>query len=343
MKKEDFEDAIPVRSQMFKVSTSHHGRVYLPEVFVVREKEGGDERPSHEQPVNREQLLRREQPRSHEQPLNRDQPLRHQQPRSPASSFNVQHRENLAQTYGYQSEAEMLHEQSEALRQAQQGKEAKELKEIQKAVQTEQIDIDEQREALRDMEEKKKAAAAAAAKLHMQQPSSESKTSVNNSPPFGSQTSFPGSHPSSDIPGSAATQAPCVRQHSSREVAHHLYDTADSLRGQFDTAEAQYGARGYNQGQQQHPSQSTAWPQSSSHEAVRQYGATSTPLAKQQGSPQPFPSLGTGSTVQVSDPPRYGVIRWIGMLQSFQGAIAGIELVSNKLLLLLGFLSWGRC
>ena len=282
MKKEDFEDAIPVRSQMFKVSTSHHGRVYLPEAFVVREKEGG----------------------------------------------NVQHRGKLPQTFGYQSEAEMLHEQSEALRQAKQGKEAKELEEIQKAVQTEQIDIDKQREALRDMEEKKKAAAAAAAsKLLMQHPSSVSKTSgVNNSPPFGSQTPFPGSHPSSDIPGSAATQAPCVRQHSSREVAHHLYDTTDHVRGQFDTVEAQYSTREYNQGQQQPPSQFIN-PQSSSHEARRQLG-TSTSLAKQQGSPQPFPTLDIGSTIQVSDPPRYGVIRWIGTLQSVQGLFAGIELVS---------------
>ena len=151
-KKEDFEDAIPMKVQKFKISASHHGRVYLPEEFVVREKEGGEEPHSHEQPLNCEQLLRREQLHSHEQPFNREQP------HSPASSFNVQDRDKLvAKIHGYQSEAEMLHEQSEALRQARQEKEAKELEEIQKAEQF----IDKQHEAFRDMEEKMKAVAAA--------------------------------------------------------------------------------------------------------------------------------------------------------------------------------------
>ena len=34
-----------------------------------------------------------------------------------------------------------------------------------------------------------------------------------------------------------------------------------------------------------------------------------------------------GSTVQLSDPPRYGVIRWIGELREIQGLVAGMELV----------------
>ncbi len=39
--------------------------------------------------------------------------------------------------------------------------------------------------------------------------------------------------------------------------------------------------------------------------------------------------LSIGSTVQLSNPPRYGVIRWIGDLPAVQGLIAGIELVSK--------------
>ena len=35
-----------------------------------------------------------------------------------------------------------------------------------------------------------------------------------------------------------------------------------------------------------------------------------------------------GSTVQLSDPPHYGVVQWIGHLPEFQGLIAGLELVS---------------
>ena len=38
--------------------------------------------------------------------------------------------------------------------------------------------------------------------------------------------------------------------------------------------------------------------------------------------------LGVGSAVQVSDPPRYGVIRWTGELPGIQGTVAGVELVS---------------
>ena len=39
----------------------------------------------------------------------------------------------------------------------------------------------------------------------------------------------------------------------------------------------------------------------------------------------------TNSAVQVSDPPRYGVIRWIGTLSGINGPIAGVELVSFNL------------
>jgi hypothetical protein len=35
-----------------------------------------------------------------------------------------------------------------------------------------------------------------------------------------------------------------------------------------------------------------------------------------------------GSTVQLSNPPRYGVVQWIGHLPEIQGSIAGLELVS---------------
>ena len=42
----------------------------------------------------------------------------------------------------------------------------------------------------------------------------------------------------------------------------------------------------------------------------------------------PTQILGIGSMVQVSDPPRYGVLRWIGELPDVKGAIAGVEMVS---------------
>ena len=47
--------------------------------------------------------------------------------------------------------------------------------------------------------------------------------------------------------------------------------------------------------------------------------------------PQPrvqLAELDVGSCVQISDPPQYGVIRWIGELPNIQGYVAGVELVS---------------
>ena len=38
--------------------------------------------------------------------------------------------------------------------------------------------------------------------------------------------------------------------------------------------------------------------------------------------------LSVGSAVQISDPPKYGVIRWLGELPNIQGIVAGVELVS---------------
>ena len=43
------------------------------------------------------------------------------------------------------------------------------------------------------------------------------------------------------------------------------------------------------------------------------------------------PSLLIGSMVQVSDPPRYGVLQWIGELPDMKGVIAGVEMVSLPL------------
>ena len=39
--------------------------------------------------------------------------------------------------------------------------------------------------------------------------------------------------------------------------------------------------------------------------------------------------LGVGFTVQISDLPRYGVIKWMGELPNVQGLVAGVELVSS--------------
>ena len=266
-----------MKALKFKISAAHHGRVYLPEGFVVREKEGGEEPHSHEQPLNCEQLFRREQPRSHEQPLNREQP------RNPASSFNVQDRDKLAKIYGYQSEAEMLHEQSEALRQAMQGKKAKELEEMQKAEQF----IDKQHEAFRDMEEKKKVVAAA----ELPHPSPGTKTSgINNSPHIGSQA---GSHPSSS---SAATQTGTAVQHPASSSGGDTSSVNDMANPPLVKGQSSYSGN-YLQG-------------------------------GQQSAQQEYLNLGIGSCIQVSDPPRYGVLRWIGAIRGFQGSFAGIELVS---------------
>ena len=44
-------------------------------------------------------------------------------------------------------------------------------------------------------------------------------------------------------------------------------------------------------------------------------------------------SFSMGSTIQLhSDPPRYGVIQWIGNLPEIHGQIAGVELVGNSII-----------
>ena len=47
----------------------------------------------------------------------------------------------------------------------------------------------------------------------------------------------------------------------------------------------------------------------------------------------PAPILSIGSMVQVSDPPQYGVLRWIGEMPGVKGAIAGVEMVSLLMLI----------
>ena len=46
---------------------------------------------------------------------------------------------------------------------------------------------------------------------------------------------------------------------------------------------------------------------------------------------QPSLLIGIGSKVQVSDAPRYGVLRWIWELPDMKGAIAGVQMVSLPL------------
>ena len=43
--------------------------------------------------------------------------------------------------------------------------------------------------------------------------------------------------------------------------------------------------------------------------------------------------LGISSLVQISDPLRYGVLRWIGELPDVKGTIAGVEMVSLILII----------
>jgi len=82
------------------------------------------------------------------------------------------------------------------------------------------------------------------------------------------------------------------------------------------------------------PSHHSPQPTPSQHwdQHQNQFFPVQTPYAfagsSQQGEVQ-ISELGVGSTVQISDPPRYGVIKWIGELPNIQGPVAGVELVSS--------------
>ena len=295
MRKEDFTDALTFKSQQFRVSDHRHGKVYLLEAFVT---------PAEQ--------------------------------RSPSSSFNTRHPVKLAKTYGFDSTADMMKEQSAAMQQAEGIKEAKELEEIQKAVSTQQIDVGAQIEALRDIEQKQKEATAKAAATWNQSPPSGGSTSgVNDQRNLQRHVSHQGDYPHSGHPQQPSHDGLAAHPGFGKQPSYHTYEAIPGQPGgRYGNAR---GVQGFDQTLQQHhypsqhgPPQSTSQSQLHEPPPVQVWSSLGVSHPNTQSNvPSQKSNLGVGSTVQVSDPPRYGVIRWIGPIQGISGSFAGIELVSH--------------
>ena len=141
----DFNDAIPITVQMFKVRDSRHGKVYLPEVFVIMEGVAANKKDNHKvhgMRKRKEDYLKRDDPAT----------LAKQLPEPTKSLMAAQH---------------------VVLKEAEKTKEAKEIQQLQNAVE-EGIDVKEQREVLfameRENEERRRAIARQGMPIPGQEP-----------------------------------------------------------------------------------------------------------------------------------------------------------------------------
>lgn len=153
---------------------------------------------------------------------------------------------------------------------------------------TEQIDVDEQIRRLEEIEQERRKLNKPQQKTQQNAPAS-----VNDLVP--TSTSCPGTQPPLRGPGLPHSSLPAPPQPNPQPISSQQLDPP-------------------------HPDHFSADP-------VGAQGTVAYAPPPQQGKVQ-LAELDVGSAVQVSDPPRYGVIRWIGELPNIQGTVAGVELVS---------------
>jgi len=365
VKKEDFADALPQQSHLFKVRKPPHGKVVLPEAFVAH-KEGNAQRRAQQQKSN---TYREDQFQ--------------EQHRSDACK-GTGGRDALAKAFGISTDE--IAQQQQAFNYAELTKRKKEIeepkyqgrKEIQEEVEKQRQmleEIKQQREKL-NKQQKDAQQNAAAAGAGMNIPSVQVLTSgthpSHRGPGLTHQHTQPSSRPSHSGGHLGPPQYSLDESHTSSSSncppAHqlsHEYEyirdkTSSEIQGQGNSREEDLydhiGTRrfhGLQPGAQpllllskQRASQHQALPHSApplpSHHRPQptpshywdqhqnQFFPAQTPYAftgsSQQGEVQ-LSELGVGSTVQISDPPRYGVIKWIGELPNIQGPMAGVELV----------------
>jgi len=382
VRKEDFAEAVPQMSHLFKVNDSRHGKVFLPEAFVVHEEVDALQR-AHQQKGStyKEDKFHEQQSGGTCREKNERQAL--------AMEFGISPREiaEQQQALNYASEQKEIEGQNKC-------QNRKEFEEVQKAV-TEQISVKEQMQRLEEIRQNRE-------KLSKQPKDTQQNATTTgagmNVPNVQVPSSHSGLHPPRRGPGlpHQHTQPPSRPSQSGghlgshhqfsldenrtsppsrRPLAHQLSHEYETVRVEttFDIQrqgnsheENKYdhlgsrGFRGPQSGEQplhllstQRATQNPVTIQrASQHQALphsvplhpspqptppqqwdpnqNQFFTDQAPYAfsgsSQQGEVLPG-KLGVGSTVQISDPPRYGVIRWIGELPNFQGYVAGVELV----------------
>ena len=129
-------------------------------------------------------------------------------------------------------------------------------------------------------------------------------------------------------PGNPVRQDPALQE----DTYHHSYYPASQQPPPHPSSEQPHGHPQHQQRAGQPPPQQQLEPAGSSHQS---HGQQTPPTCRDIQVIAPTPRdhdptriLGIGSMVQVSDPPRYGVLRWIGELPDVKGAIGGVEMVS---------------
>ena len=338
MKKEDFADALQ-NMTLFKVLNPRHGKVFLPEAFVAPEE------------VDAQQRAQEQRSKSH---------THNSAKAALAEEFGISPRE-IAE----QQQAFMYVEQAKVKKDVEKYRDKREVKEVQKTT-TENTSVDEQRRRWKELQQEKKKLTMppqnternAATSVNVNVPATYPSTQLlRHGPGLPHQHSQP--PPQSFQTGSRLGpphQFSLDAPHPSPvHQASHEYEAVPGMQMQRQgTSDEEHwyghiGTRGYRGTQPEY--------RASLHPAPPQ-------SAPPQPNPQPVPSqeldpphhdhfsadpvraqvplayvpppqqgvqlgeLGVGSAVQVSDPPRYGVIRWIGELPNIMGIMAGVELVS---------------
>ena len=319
MKKEDLADALPNMSHYFKVQNARHGKVFLPEAFVASEE------------VDAQQRAQEQRSSIHKE----DRSDKRREGEALAKEFGISAHE-VAQQRQALNYAEHIKEKKDLERLKFQEKQ--EMEQVQKAV-TEHINVDEQKRRLEEIKQERlnmpqqdthqnaypSRRGPGLPHQHSQPPMHPSQTGSRLGPPH--QFSLDAPHPSPVRQASHEyeTLPGMQMQRQATSAKEHLYDHIDTHRPQ----PAHLHPTSSHQSAPPQPNPQQLDPPHFDHFSSGPQGTQGT--VAYASPPQQGVQLGEldiGSTVQISDPPRYGVIKWIGELPNIQGYVAGVELVS---------------
>lgn len=318
MKKEDFADALPNLSHYFKLCNSHHGKVFFPEAFVASEE------------VDAQQRAQEQRSSMHKE----DQSDEHREDEALAKEFGISAHE-IAQQRQALNYAE--HIQQKKVLERLKCQEKQEMEQVQKPV-TEHINVDQQRRRLEEIKQERpnmpqqdthqnaypSRRGPGLPHQHSQPPMHPTQTGSRLGPPH--QFSLDAPHPSPVRQASHEyeTLPGMQMQRQATSAEEHLHDHIDTHGPQPAHL---HPASSRHSPPQPNPQQSD--PPHFDHFSSGPQGTEGTvAYAPQCQQEVQLGELDIGSTVQISDPPQYGVIKWIGELPNIQGYVAGVELVS---------------
>ena len=312
----DFEGSMPGMTYLFSAAKKHH--LFMPETAILGEEEATGANDGQQN-----------------------------KPRPP-QNIDVENTAALAREMGVSAETLMAN-QTEALREANLAKQAKELELLKQAVPDESIRLDTQKAALYAFEKENVGRMQAkAGKRGSFPPGGEGYVDETNYLKPNHQPERPQRQHSYEPVGPSSQRKYLGSQPKAASIAQgeQFYDHLDGRGYQPEPSHASHYAAQPPQQAQHHPQPQQPFPPSQpalpqpvssqqldpphldhfSADPVRAQVPLAYAPSPQQG--VQHGELSVGSAVQISDPPRYGVIRWIGELPNFKGYVAGVELVS---------------